>query len=346
MMKGKNCGRLLGVAALLCAGVLPAVPACAQLTDAEFASELKVVRESAASTKKASRPFLRKILPGSSTLKLGKNLVVETNADYTVSRMLVSSEFKWGSEVLQEDEEEGRRGQRMGSRYIGYALAAEAIPGGRSGFAAGRYDNKAGGYIVGRVLPFGRKTYGGPGIVAFEILALGPHEAMIGMNEPVELPEDPKDPNSRKVMNPVAPTFYDGGASRALVVEVAHDSLQDLLKGKVEALVGTLEYYVRGGFNREVYDLYSPHPIVLEQKPWAFGNALSDLRDYESRFRQRHGRELAAGDPSAKAELDHILKMREVVDWMAGFNGVREVILRCDRSRSDRKTDVIVLQFP
>lgn len=282
-------------------------------------------------------------------LKLKKDLIVESsNKDYFISRILVSSEFERGSKVLEREKQE----RLTPARYIGYAVAAENLPSGRPGFAAGKYANKNPGYLYPKLLPWGE--YGKPGIVAFEFLAVGPNEAFIGDNGTAELTHydypcreqspvadvkrawaglrgqsDPCEPQARgteKVR--LAPTAYDSGVRRAMVVEVPYDQLQRLLNGKTPSLTGEIQYYVRGGFQREVYDRY----------PFNDYNTFRDIDGYSADFAKHRAAELAADDPAAKAESAKIAAVQEMITAISRGLKSRTAVLRLTESEGREQT--------
>ena len=211
--------------ALACLAALPGA-APAQTQDADFAAQLAQAHDQLVAQQKHSRNFFQKIIPASTKLKLKRRLVVETNLGFTVSRFMVSSEFEPGTEAQARENDLAAQGFSVGgSRYIGYALKREDAGSGRSGFAAGKYANKSGGYIYGNALPWGQQTFGGPGIAAFEFLPMDPNSAFIQDNGTAMLPRDPSDPKSELVETKIAATVYDEGVHQALVVEVAYDEL-------------------------------------------------------------------------------------------------------------------------
>lgn len=326
---------------LSCLTALAAL-APAQSTDAQFAMELAASRETVMARKKVSRGFFGKIIPGSTKLKMKRPLIVETNLGFTVSRMLVSSEFEPGSETIARQDREAAQGFPRGSRYIGYALKVQDLGSGRAGFMAGKYENKSQGHIYGRFFPWGRETYGGPGIVAFEFLPMGPNSAFIQDNGTREFRLDPKDPNSPMVEKRIAPTVYDEGVRQALVVEIAHDDLERLLAGRVEALEGEVRYYIRGGFNREVYDLYPIAPVTTHILHWPL--SLKIANQYWD-YRDLNKEKLYANDPVTVRELNRLGELRDLLDRIENSEKAGKVLVRLDKTRSDGSANVLTLDF-
>lgn len=331
---------------VLISALLTAMPAFAaeDASDAGFAAELARVRESVIAKRKASRGVFKKFIPGSSKLKLKKNLIVETNLGVSISRMLVSSEFEPGSVALARQEREASQGYSRGSRYIGFALKAQDLGSGRTGFAAGKYENKSQGYIYGRTLAWGRETYGGPGIVAFEFLGMNPNAAFMQDNGTREFPVDPKNPNGPKEERRIAPTFYDEGMRESMVVEAAYDELQKLLAGKLEAVPGTVRYYIRGGFHREVYDLRPIAPVTRHYMHWPLSLRIADQY---WKYREANTDKLypPPGDPEVRRELERMEALKDLLARIEEKEEAGQVLIKVDRSKSDDAAYVLMLEF-
>ena len=108
------------------------------------------------------------------------------------------------------------------------------------------------------------------------------------------------------------------------------------------AVEGQVRWYVRGGFNREVYDLQPIAPVTQHLLHWPLSLKIASQK---WAYHDANVAKIWAKDPEAVAEFDRFQRLEDLLDRIEKSDEAGKVLIRLDKSASDGSADVVKIDF-